>query len=116
MLPGASVADPFSAYAQAEIIKHHALAASEGKSYAELGALVNQAKAAGDTAAADKYQAQRNTVMNGSFLRASLFTSVLAYGVSLLVIGLGVMFGLLGWALNNIAKNAPVAAQAVAKE
>lgn len=115
LLPGASVSDPLSAYAQAEIINHHAMTASEGKTYAELGALATAAKTAGDQALADKYTAQRATVMNASFLRASLFTSVLAYGVSLLVIGLGVMFLLMGWALGNIAK-AVAPAPAIAKE
>lgn len=105
LVPGARVQDPISAYAQAEIINHHALTATEGKTYAELGALITKAKNDGDQASVDKYTAQRTTIMNGSFLRASLFTSVLSYGVSLLVIGLGVMFLLLGWALMNIAKN-----------
>ena len=115
LLPGARVADPLSAYAQAEIINHPALTASEGKTYAELGALATKAKTDGDQALADKYTAQRTTVMNASFLRASLFTSVLAYGVSLLVIGLGVMFLLMGWALGKVAK-ADAPAPAVVKE
>ena len=114
LVPGARVQDPISAYAQAEIINHHALNASGGKTYAELGALITEARNAGDTAKADELQAQRNTMMNASFLRASLFTSVLAYGVSLLVMGLGVMFLLLGWALSALAK--PQASSAAAAE
>lgn len=104
LVPGAKVQDPISAYAQAEIINHHALTASGGKTYAELGTMITEAKNAGDTAKADQLTATRNTLMNASFLRASLFTSVLAYGVSLLVIGLGVMFLLLGWAFGSLAK------------
>ena len=61
---------------------------------------------------ADELQAQRNTMMNASFLRASLFTSVLAYGVSLLVMGLGVMFLLLGWAFGSLARPKVVTADA----
>jgi len=102
LLPGAQVRGPLSAYAQAEIIKEHALKGSGGKTYAELGKLANEAKEAGDTAKAEEYTRQRTTVMNGSFLRASLFTSVLAFGVSALVMGLGVLFvifGLAFWAL-----------------
>ena len=38
--------------------------------------------------------------MTASFLRASLFTSVVAFGVSALVAGLGVLFILVGVALN----------------
>ena len=99
MLPGAHVSGPFSAYAQAEIIKVHALAGSEGKTYAELGALATKAKADKDDALATKYTNQRTSVMNASFLRASLFTSVVSYGIAALVIGLGILFGLIGWAL-----------------
>jgi hypothetical protein len=42
--------------------------------------------------------------MNGSFLRASLFTSVVAFGVSALVVGVGLMFILLGITLRSMAK------------
>ena len=115
MLPGDDVNGPFSAYAQAEIINEHALKASEGKTYAELGALATEAKAKGDQALADKYTAQRTTVMNGSFLRASLFTSVLAYGVAAMAIGVGLMLGLIGWALTNAAGRVAPAAVAVKK-
>ena len=52
LVPGAKVQDPISAYAQAEIINHHALNASGGKTYAELGALITEARTAGDTAKA----------------------------------------------------------------
>ena len=54
------------------------------------------------------HKAQRTTVMNGSFLRASLFTSVVAFGVSALVIGLGVILVLQGLAFNRLAKAAAV--------
>ncbi len=101
-LAGDQVDGPFSAYSQADIINKHALGASEGKTYAELGALSGEAEAAGDEELAAKYSDARGTVMTASFLRASLFTSVLAFGVSAMVIGLGVMFGLVGWALMSI--------------
>lgn len=45
-----------------------------------------------ETESAAAAQNQRNTVMNASFLRASLFTSVVSYGVCALVIGLGILF------------------------
>ena len=107
---GKEVAGPLTAYAQADAINMHAMKASEGKTYAELGALATEAKEAGDTAKAEEYQAQRNTVMNGSFLRASLFSSVIAYGVAALVIGLGLIVGLIGWALTSMK---PVVAETV---
>src|SRR5680860_1118419 len=52
MLPGNDVNGPFSAYAQAQVIDTHALSASEGRTYAELGGLISQAEDAGDTALA----------------------------------------------------------------
>ncbi len=105
------VAGPLSAYAQADIINHHALAGAEGKTYSELGSLAREAEADGDTEAAEAYTAQRSTAMTASFLRASLFTSVVAFGVAALVIGLGVLFGLIGWALMTVK---PAAAKAEA--
>lgn len=101
-LAGDEVDGPFSAFSQADIISKHALGISEGQTYAELGDLAMQAEADGDTDLAAEYNGKRDTVMNASFLRASLFTSVLAFGVAAMVIGLGVMFGLIGWALMGI--------------
>lgn len=107
-LGGSTVSGPFSAYAQAEVIDMHARESSEGRTYAELGALVRQAQNDGDEALAEELQAQRTTVMNGSFLRASLFTSVVAFGVSALVIGLGVILIIQGLAFNRLARAAAV--------
>ncbi|WP_377641976.1 aromatic ring-opening dioxygenase LigA [Oryzobacter terrae] len=84
---GDDVNGPFSAYAEADIINHHALEASKGKTYAEL----------------DREDPVRATVMNGSFLRASLFTSVLAFGVSAMAMGLGFIQILLGLSMRKLA-------------
>src|SRR5205823_11151582 len=80
---GKDVEGPFTAYSQAMVIKTHALEAGGGKTYAEL----------------PQDDPARQTVMTASFLRASLFTSVVAFGVAALVVGLGVLFILLGLAL-----------------
>lgn len=80
---GQQVTSPWTAFAQADIINEHALKATGGKTYAEL----------------DQDDPLRATAMNGSFLRASLFTSVVAFGVAALVMGLGVLFVLIGYAL-----------------
>jgi hypothetical protein len=106
-LPGDDVNGPFSAFAEAQIINEHAMQATEGRTYAELGALVKEAEAGGDTALAEELQGQRTTVMNASFLRASLFTSVVSYGVAALVMGLGVLLAAFGLAFRSLA---PVAA------
>jgi hypothetical protein len=90
MFAGQVVDTPWEAYSQAAIINHHALEMSGGKTYAEL----------------DREDPLRPTVMNGSFLRASLFTSVVAFGVSLLVMGLGVTFGIVGWSIRSLGGGA----------
>jgi hypothetical protein len=86
-LSGQSVSGPFAAYCQADIIAHHSLEATGGKTYAELG----------------RDDPLRDVAMNGSFLRASLFTSVVAFGVAAMAIGIGIVFVLIGVALLNIA-------------
>lgn len=91
-LAGKKVNDPFSAFAQADVINTHALEASEGKTYAELG----------------QNDDRRETVMNASFLRASLFTSIVSFGIAALVMGLGILFIINGWALRRLAGGPPV--------
>ncbi|MFC8733772.1 hypothetical protein ACFT5B_15060 [Luteimicrobium sp. NPDC057192] len=85
---GARVQDPLTAYAQAEVINKHALEMADGQTYAEL----------------PQDDPRRATVMNASFLRASLFTSVVAFGVALLVVACGVLFLLIGIALRRLGK------------
>lgn len=88
---GQVVAGPFTAYVQADIIQHHALEASGGQTYAEL----------------DREDPVRATMMNASFLRASLFTSVVSFGVAAFAIGIGILSIMFGWALHRLA-SAPV--------
>jgi hypothetical protein len=113
-LAGKDVAGPFTAYAQANAIEQHALEGAQGKTYAQLGADLTALKAklkasgASDAEIASNTDVvaltvTRTTTMNGSFLRASLFTSVVAFGVAALVIGLGVLFILLGYALMKVS-------------
>lgn len=86
-LAGQSVSGPFAAYCEADIIAVHALEATGGKTYAEL----------------DREDPLRQVAMNGSFLRASLFTSVVAFGVAAMAIGVGIVFVLIGVALLNLS-------------
>ncbi len=83
--------------------RHHQHPRPQGQQGADhassSGAAATAAKNAGDTAKADELNAQRTTVMNGSFLRASLFTSVLSFGVCLFAIGVGLTLLVIGWAL-----------------
>lgn len=87
-LAGATVDNPFAAYAQANIINHHAMKASGGKTYAEL----------------PQDDPTRPTVMTASLLRASLFTSIVAFGVSVFAMGLGVLLALFGWAILSLVQ------------
>jgi hypothetical protein len=88
MLAGDVVDGPFSAYAEAQIIDKHALKATNGKTYAEL----------------DREDPLRQTAMSASFLRASLFTSVVAFGVAAMAMGLGLVLLLIGWALVAVSR------------
>ncbi|WP_395245121.1 aromatic ring-opening dioxygenase LigA [Agromyces sp. MMS24-K17] len=90
-LQGQQVGGPITAYIQADIINKHAMEASGGKTYAEL----------------DQDDPVRETVMNASFLRSSLYTSVVAYGVALFAAGVGVLFILFGWALRILVPPLP---------
>jgi hypothetical protein len=97
-LAGEKVEGPFTAYSEAMVIKDHALEIGGGKTYAQL----------------DQDDPKRDTVMTASFLRASLFTSVVAFGVAALVIGLGVLFILVGLALLGIVRRLDQPAEAPA--
>ncbi len=83
---GEKVDGPLTAYYEADIIEKHALESSGGKTYAEL----------------DREDPARASVMNGSFLRASLFTSVVSFGIAAMAMGLGIVFVLVGFALRAI--------------
>ena len=100
---GSKVTGPLTAFYQAEAVKQHIRAASNDLTYAELGAKVQEARDAGDTATADQLQQTRAMVETGNFVRASLFTSVMAFGVSALVMGAGLLFSFLGWGLYRLS-------------
>ncbi len=93
---GQTVAGPFTAYVQADIIQHHALEMSDGKTYAQL----------------DREDPVRATLMNASFLRSSLFTSVVSFGVAAFAIGVGILSILFGWAIHRLASTPVVVRRA----
>ena len=84
---GDEVDGPFTAYVEANTIEKHALDATGGKTYAELG----------------REDPARQTAMTASFLRASLFTSVVSFGVAAMAAAIGVVLILIGWALRSLA-------------
>jgi len=87
-LPESAVDGPFTAYCQATIIQEHALGLTDGQTYAEL----------------DREDPLRDTAMNASFLQASLFTSVLAFGVAAMAAGMGVIFILIGLGMRDVSE------------
>lgn len=89
---GERIDGPLTAYAEAEVIERHALEASGGRTYAEL----------------DREDPTRQVVMTGSFLRASLFTSVVSFGVAALAMGLGLLLAVIGYVLLVVARRLAV--------
>lgn len=87
-LAGDDVNGPFSAYCEAEIINEHALEATGGLTYAEL----------------DREDPLRQVAMNASFLRASLFTSVVAFGVAAMGVLVGILFVLIGLGMRDVGE------------
>jgi hypothetical protein len=82
-LAGDDVNGPFSAFCQARVIDKHTKAITGGLTYAEL----------------PQDDPNRATAMDSAFLQASLFTSVVAYGVAALAFVLGIVLTLIGFAL-----------------
>jgi hypothetical protein len=79
-IPLAEVDSAAEAKAQADIIREHALATTGGKTYAEL----------------DRSDPNRNVYLNSVTLRTALMESYLAFKVSDLVLGVGIIVALLG--------------------
>jgi hypothetical protein len=86
---GDKVDGPFTAYAQADIINEHALDESDGLTYAQL----------------ERDDPRRETAVTASFLRASLYTSVVAFGVAAFAFGIGLLLIIIGWALLRIERS-----------
>jgi hypothetical protein len=86
-LAGDEVNGPFSAYCEAKIIDQHALDATGGLHYSEL----------------DRDDPRRQVAQSAAFLQASLFTSVVAFGVAGMAILIGVLFILIGLGIRDVA-------------
>lgn len=86
-LAGDEVDGPFSAYCEAQVIDTHALEATGGLRYAEL----------------DREDPLRQVAQSAAFLQASLFTSVVAFGVAGMAILIGVLFVMIGLGIRDVA-------------
>jgi len=84
-LAGDEVDGPLSAYCQAKVIDKHTQDITGGKTYSEL----------------DQEDPVRETAMDSAFLQSSLFTSVVAFGVALMAVVLGIVLMLVGFALRR---------------
>ena len=84
-LAGDEVNGPFSAYCQASVIDKHTQAITGGKTYSELA----------------QDDPLRATAMDSAFLQASLFTSVVAFGLAAMAFVLGIVMTLIGFALRT---------------
>ena len=82
---GDGVNGPISAYCQADVIDQHTLEITGGKTYAEL----------------ERDDPNREVAMQSAFLQASLFTSVVAFGVCAMAFVLGIVLTLVGFALRT---------------
>lgn len=88
-LPEREVRGPFTAWCQAEIIDEHALEATDGRTFAEL----------------DREDPLRETAMQASFLRSSLYTSIVAFGVAAMAAAMGVIFILIGLGMRDVRQH-----------
>jgi ABC-type sugar transport system permease subunit len=80
---GKEVNGPYSAYCQARVIDKHTEEITGGKTYAEL----------------DREDPNRAVAADSAFLQASLFTSVVAFGVALMAVVVGAVLALIGFAM-----------------
>ncbi|QGQ18757.1 aromatic ring-opening dioxygenase LigA [Cellulomonas sp. JZ18] len=83
---GAPLDTPWEAWAQTEAIRTDLHEATGGRTYADM----------------DRDDPQRDMVATGTFLRASLLTSVVAFGVATALVGIGVGFLLGGLGLRSV--------------
>lgn len=95
-LPEREVKGPFTAYCQAEVIDKHAREATGGLTYSQL----------------DSDDPRRATAMNASFLRASLYTSVVAFGVAAMAAAMGLLFILIGLGMRDVGRHVEAEAAA----
>jgi hypothetical protein len=82
-LAGWEVRDPLSAYCQTRVIDKHTKEITGGKTYAQL----------------DREDPNRPVAADSAFLQASLFTSVVAFGVAAMALVVGITLALIGFAL-----------------
>ena len=111
-IPNARVDSPATAQSMADIIDKHALDSTGGKTYAEMGRFLStDGKPEGTSNEADAVKGAdgkpvanplRNVAFQAASLRTSLYTSIMAFNVADLVIGLGAMIAFTGIAVGGL--------------
>lgn len=89
LLPGRRVQGPVTAFAQSLAIQRNAEHIAGGRTFADISDALHGVDPQSDEA--KKLHSQSTTLATAASLRTSLMTSVLAYGVSGLATGLGVL-------------------------
>lgn len=109
-IPNARVDDAATADAMANIIGVHALEATGGETYAEMGRFItpdggdtsDEGAALKDENGNPVANPLRNVAFQASTLQTSLHTAHMAFNVADLVIGIGVLIAVLGFAIGGI--------------
>jgi len=111
-IPNALVDDVATAKSMAAIIDHHARESSDGLTYSQMGRFMTaDGDPAGTNVEAEAVvgadgrpvaNPMRNSAFQASALRTSLFSSVMAFEVSTLVVGIGALLVFLGFAIGGV--------------
>lgn len=102
VLAGRQVQGPATAYVQALVIKGNAERHAGGRTFADISDALRVTEDGSD----EQHELRKHSMelSTAASLRTSLMTSVLAYGVSALVAGLGAMFLFAGSQLRSNAR------------
>ena len=92
---GDTVNGPIAAYCQADVIDKHTKEITGGLTYAQL----------------PQNDPNRDVAMQSAFLQASLFTSVVAFGVAAMAFVVGIVLAMVGFAIRKPPAAATAAAQ-----
>lgn len=103
LLPGAEVRGPVSAFAESLAIQANAERMSGGRTFAEINAEISALDGSSPEAAELRKKGQG--LSTAASFRTSLLTSVLAYGVSALALGLGGVLVISGLQLRRAGRD-----------
>ncbi len=103
ILAGRPVRGPVTAYVQAVVIRRNAERGAGGRTFADISEALRTVEKGSEEEG--KLRGQSAALATAASLRTSLMTSVLAYGVSALVAGLGAFFVVVGSQLRRASEN-----------